>query len=75
METNQTTNTDKKIDGALIGSIIVVLILVIGAIYVWQARIKTINEQRNIQTEELNSINQELDTIDTDFDIDVNNIN
>jgi len=73
------TETEKKSNGALIGSIIIVVILVIGGIYVWQSKVKTTLEQKQqvtpADTEELNTLEQNLNSIDTNVDVDVNNIN
>jgi uncharacterized protein HemX len=37
---------EKKSHGALIGSIIIIIILIIGGIYVWQSQIKTIQQKK-----------------------------
>jgi len=71
--------TEKKSNGALIGSIIIVVILVIGGIYVWQSKVKTTLEQKQqitpADTEELNTLEQDLNSVDTNVDVDINNIN
>lgn len=71
---------EKKSNGALIGLVVIIIILVIGGIYVWMSN-KNSNENSvndpNIQTEslptttdstELNTLEQEIDAADTDID-------
>ena len=78
--------TEKKSHGALIGSIIIIVILIIGGIYIWQSKVKTITMPKNtenvIQTNEitpadvndLNVLDQDLNTTDTNTGVDVNSI-
>lgn len=74
---------NKKSNGALIGSIIIILILVIGGIYIWQsktvkeAEMKKIQEENLMQLEanELKALEQYLNETDTEINIDLNNIN
>ena len=40
----------KKSNGAFIGSIIIIIILIIGGIYIWQAEIKKALENKKLQT-------------------------
>lgn len=73
---------EKKSHGALIGSIIIIIILIIGGIYVWQARVKNIKIQQQMQADaikaltedELNNLQNDVNTADTNVDIDVQNI-
>lgn len=62
---------EKKSHGALIGSIIVVLLLIIGVIYIWQTRVKEmkeLNQQIEEQIKNLNAENMgELDTLETEI--------
>lgn len=73
--------TEKKSNGALIGSIVIIIILIIGGIYIWQSKVKTTLEQKDQypgtiseEANALNSLEQDLNDIETDIDVDVNNI-
>ena len=77
--------TEKKSHGALIGSLIIVLILVIGGIYIWQSKVKNAIEEKNKQAEivnnenaqtsnELNNLDQEINNTDTNAGVDVDKI-
>ena len=73
---------EKKSYGALIGSIIIIVILILGGIYVWQARIKSLQVQKQMQAdalkalqqEELNSLEDTVNTTDTNVNVDVQNL-
>lgn len=73
---------EKKSHGALIGSIIIIVILIIGGIYVWQSRIKDLKMKEQLQAEainaltsdELNKLEEEIKTIDTTTDLDTSTI-
>jgi len=73
---------EKKSYGALIGSIIIIIILILGGIYVWQARIKNIEVQKQMQanalkaitSQELNNLQDDLNTTDTNVNVDVKNL-
>jgi hypothetical protein len=43
--------SEKKSNGALVGSIIIIIILVIGGIYIWQSKVKEDLIKKQIQTE------------------------
>lgn len=73
--------TEKKSNGALVGIVIVVIILVIGGIYMWQIN-KNVTDNTNIEkggvitttdSVELDTLQKEIDTTDTN--IDANTIN
>jgi len=76
--------TEKKSHGALIGSLIIVLILVIGGIYIWQSKVKTAIEEKNKEeaikteniqnTEELQSLEDEINETNTNVDVDLDTI-
>jgi len=68
---------EKKSSGALIGLIVIIIILVIGGIYMWMSNKNTANKDKTnnqietvttIETDsaELDSLQQEIDTTDTD---------
>jgi uncharacterized protein HemX len=77
---------EKKSHGALIGSIIVIIILIIGGVYVWQMKVKQIKlEDKRIEMQaeainaaslnELNTLEEDLNTTDTELDVNVDEIN
>ena len=74
---------EKKSNGALVGSIIIIIILIVGGIYIWQSKVKNALEQKSIQSEnlaptdeeELNSLEQDLNTVNTNIDVNVDTIN
>ncbi len=68
-------DTEKKSNGAVIGLVIIILILVIGGIYMWQSNAGTDTIENSTQGEtptESGSITAEdsanLDTLDKDLD-------
>jgi len=76
---------EKKSHGALIGSIIIIVILVIGGIYIWQTKVKEIKLQREktemqaqalqaASDKELQLLEQELQSADTNVNVDVNSL-
>jgi cell division protein FtsL len=62
---------EKKSHGALIGSIIVVVLLIIGGIYVWQTKIKETQLLNQKIQEEISKINEEnineLDSLEVEI--------
>lgn len=75
--------TEKKSHGALIGSIIIIIILLIGGIYTWQMKVKSDLNKKQIQEEnvsdttnynELNNLEQEINTTDPNVDVDTSKI-
>jgi ABC-type Na+ efflux pump permease subunit len=74
---------EKKSNGALIGSIIIIIILIIGGIYIWQSKVQKALEEKKLGEEnvvpldanELNALEQDLNTTDTNIDVDANTIN
>lgn len=76
---------EKKSHGALIGSIIVIVILIIGGLYIWQTKIKEMQLQKQkaemqakaLQDEylkELNNLEQDVGATDTDINVDTEKI-
>jgi len=74
---------EKKSNGALIGSIVIIIILIAGGIYIWQSKMKSALEEKNkfeaenvvpADNNELNALEEDLNTIDTNVDVDVNSI-
>jgi ABC-type Na+ efflux pump permease subunit len=74
---------EKKSNGALVGSIIIIIILIVGGIYIWQSKVQKALEEKKFQeenvvpldTNELNTLEEDLNTTDTTIDVDVNAIN
>jgi type II secretory pathway pseudopilin PulG len=76
---------EKKSNGAFIGLIIIIIILIAGGVYIWQEnkkaaeKIKTAQVQAeailNQDSAALDSLDQELQTTDTNVGVDSNNIN
>lgn len=75
---------EKKSNGALVGLVIILIILIIGGIYIWQSKIKsTLERQPNNQTESLvpadssepDALEQELNSTDASVDVDVEAVN
>ena len=79
--------TEKKSHGALIGSIIIIIILLIGGMYVWQSKMKSdavkkqmvqqqaaLDAQNSQTTNDLNSLDQQINSTDANTGVDVNSI-
>ncbi|MFA5937305.1 MAG: hypothetical protein WC822_05530 [Candidatus Paceibacterota bacterium] len=74
---------EKKSNGAFVGVIIIILILIVGGIYIWQAKVKSALEQKKAQKEtvktndisDLDVLEKDLNAIDTNVEVDVNAIN
>lgn len=71
---------EKKSNGALIGLIIIIILLLAGGIYVWQKNKNKIieNTQSPAVTEEdatsLESLETDLNTLDTNIDVNIDNL-
>lgn len=73
---------EKKSHGALIGSIIIIIILIIGGIYIWQSRVKDMQMKKQLQAEainaltadELNKLEMDLSNTDPNINIDLNSL-
>lgn len=74
--------TEKKINGALVGLFVIIIILIIGGIYIWQTKAKemetlkaqnaaAIIEQNNI----INKLEQDIKNTDTNVGVDAKTIN
>ncbi len=67
---NNIEPVEKKSNGALIGSIIIIIILIIGGIYIWQSKVQKAPEEKNAQLETVaptDADTKELDTLDKDI--------
>jgi predicted cupin superfamily sugar epimerase len=66
---------EKKSNGALIGSIIIIIILIVGGIYVWQSKVEPASEgtlQGEVVSpsyeEGLNSLEMEVNSANSDLE-------
>jgi len=71
---------EKKSNGALVGLIIIIIILIVGGIYIWQSSKDALEStQPEVITEEdsiiLDTLDQDLLDADTDIDVDLDAIN
>jgi len=53
---------EKKSHGALIGSIIIIIILIIGGLYIWQSRVKTTTNTNQLPPETPTPIDSSVST-------------
>jgi hypothetical protein len=72
---------EKKSNGAFIGLVIIIIILIVGGIYIWQSKVKQMEalkvQSEAVTAEDANSINsleQDLNSLDTNIDVDVNTL-
>lgn len=73
---------EKKSNGALVGLVVIVVILILGGIYIWQSKVKNTLEQNKIpagpvtslDTNALNALDQTINTTDTNVGVDVKTI-
>jgi flagellar basal body-associated protein FliL len=68
---------EKKSNGALVGLIIVIVILVIGGVYIWQLKQEEMQgtESSLMQdSDELNSLDADLEATDTNTGVDANTV-
>lgn len=68
---------EKKSNGALVGLIIIVIILVVGGIYIWQVKNKAALEEKNVNPQdssELDTLEQDLNSTDTNVDVNFDTI-
>jgi hypothetical protein len=76
---------EKKSNGAFVGVVIIILVLIIGGIYIWQSKVQKALEVKKAQEEnvvpadttqnELDALEKDLNSLDTDVSVDVNAIN
>jgi type II secretory pathway pseudopilin PulG len=71
---------EKKSNGTLTGVIIIIIILIVGGIYTWQAKVKNALKEKAAQdtiandASALDSLNQDLQNTDTNLNVDVDAI-
>jgi flagellar basal body-associated protein FliL len=73
---------EKKSNGALIGLVIIVIVLVLGGIYIWMSNKNAADavpvQSQNTTDEDsaaLDALEQELNETDTEVDVDANAVN
>lgn len=73
--------TEKKLDGAFVGLAIIVIILIAGAIYIWQSKAKQIELQKaqnaalmNEYANSIKALEQDIQNTDIGVGVDVNNL-
>jgi uncharacterized protein YpmB len=72
---------EKKSNGALVGLVVIIIILIIGGIYIWQSNKKATEKVQNqieaVTTQDatdLNTIDADLQTTDTNVGVDANTL-
>lgn len=77
----QVDKIDKKSTGALVGSVIIILILVVGGIYIWQSKVKDAMQEKyeveNLAPEDeegLDALESDVNDLDTSADLDVESV-
>ena len=75
---------EKKINGAFVGLVVIIIILVLGGIYIWQSNQKEKELLQNSQAQSevltdqdaaaLEALELDAETIDTDTGVDANSI-
>jgi uncharacterized protein HemX len=74
---------DKKSHGALTGSIIIIIILIIGGIYAWQQKVKNdlklkelqeIQKIQMLQYQEISSLEEEIESLSQNIEVDLEEI-
>ncbi|MES3032033.1 MAG: hypothetical protein V4699_02195 [Patescibacteria group bacterium] len=76
---------EQKSNGALVGLVVIIILLVVGGIYIWLSNKKAQEELQNTQTQletlteqdaaALDALDQESGTTETDVGVDVNTVN
>ena len=73
---------EKKSNGALIGLVVIIIVLVIGGIYIWISNQKTLEEKKiqsnNITAQDsadLNTLEADVNATDTSTGVNVNAVN
>lgn len=69
---------EKKLNGAVVGLVVIIIILLIGGIYIWQSKVKTVPgtedagaEVSPADEEDLNSLEQDVNSVDTEIEASV----
>ena len=58
---------EQKSTGALFGSIIIIVLIILGGVYIWQTKMKEVQQEKQKQTEIIQANNAELDKIEQDL--------
>ncbi|MDP9249521.1 MAG: hypothetical protein M3M85_03385 [bacterium] len=69
---------EKKMNGAMVGLIVIIVILLIGGVYVWQSKVNDVPAENGAQSEvspadeeDLNSLEEDLNSVNTDIEANV----
>lgn len=68
---------EKKANGALIGLIIIILVLLVGGVYIWQqsrAISPIVPAEEDLSQEELDALEADLNSVETGVDVDINSV-
>ena len=70
---------DKKSNGALVGLVIIIIILIVGGFYMWKSNQESMEriQSEDITTEdsdELNSLDADINSTDTNTGVDVDTV-
>ena len=70
---------EKKSNGAMVGLVIIIILLIVGGIYVWQSNKDALEETptpalSEEDSTELNDLEADLETTDTSVGVDVNEV-
>ncbi|MFA6585913.1 MAG: hypothetical protein WCS86_02005 [Candidatus Paceibacterota bacterium] len=75
--------TEKKSNGALLGSIVIIVLLIIGGIYIWQSKVQKALEQKKTEAgmvtpedaNALDALDQDINATDPNVGVDASTIN
>ena len=76
---------EKKSNGALIGLIVIIIVLVVGGIYIWMSNKKAVETMKAEQAQSeatmnqdsaaLDALQKDVDGMDTNVDVDASQVN
>ncbi|PIR68510.1 hypothetical protein COU49_00505 [Candidatus Nomurabacteria bacterium CG10_big_fil_rev_8_21_14_0_10_35_16] len=78
--------TEEKSNGAVVGIIVIIILLVVGGFFAWQSAVKEKTEQEKNRMEleaiinsentdtELDALDQDLNSLNTDVNVDLNTL-
>ncbi|MBP9711870.1 MAG: hypothetical protein KBD55_02430 [Candidatus Pacebacteria bacterium] len=61
---------EKKLNGTLIGSIIIIIILIVGGIYTWQSKAKQLIREKEAREQTIQANEAELNQLEADLSAD-----
>jgi hypothetical protein len=67
---------EKKMNGAVVGLIIIIIILLVGGVYIWQSKVKSVPPEGQTEVsptdeEDLDSLEQDVNSVDTEIEANV----